>query len=172
MWSCCPDCVRKSVVKCARKHSSIFKVLQLLRDCCMSNTQNYMHIICICIVLINMQKATTYAFFSRVVFSGSGSCTWLQWVAPGTQLVGAGAAWHKGCFCAAAGVLRCRHCLQTHSRKKERGPSRFPGKLAAPGAAFVIFLCSLTAAVMHRYNVPVAALVFGSIRKIWTREGQ
>lgn len=163
------------MVKSVRNHSSIFKVLQFHRDCCMSNTQNYRHIICICIVLINMQKATACAFFARVVFSKNGK---LHTTAVGNSkhptCMGKSSMiwWHTGCFCAADSVLRYRHLLQAHSHKREIGPSHFPGKLAAPGTAFLVFLCRLTAEAMHTDNVPVAALVFGNIRKIWTREGQ
>lgn len=162
------------MVKCVRKHSSIFKVLQFLRDCCMSNTQNYMHIICICIMLINMRKATAYAFFSRVVFLKNGK---LHLSAVGSSghptCMGKSSMiwWHTGYFCVAAGVLGYRHCLQTHSRKREIRPAHFPGKLAAPGTAFLIFLCRLTAEVRHTANVPVAALVFGSITKSGQERG-
>lgn len=75
--------------------------------------------------------------------------------------------WHTGCSRAAA-----RLCLQAHSNKKDKGLSHFLRKFAAPGTAFLIFLCRLTAEVMHTDNDPAAVLVSGSIREMQPREGQ
>lgn len=131
-----------------------------------------MHIICICIVLINSPKAAACASFSRVVFSKKKKVKTRVTAARSSGRVtcmgkSSRTGWHMGCSRAAA-----RHGLQAHSSKKEKGPSHFLKKFAAPGTAFLIFLCRLTAEVMHTDNDPAAVLVSGSVREMQAREGQ